>query len=347
MSALKKRKTVAKSPMVVTVTGGAGNIAYSLVFQIAHGMMLGLDQPIHLRLLEIPFCAEKLKGVVMELQDGAFPLLHSITGTVDPKEAFTDCEVALLVGARPRGKGMDRSDLLRINAPIFKAAGEALDTFASRDVKVLVVGNPANTNALLTMLNAPSLPRTAFSAMTRLDHQRMIGQLGLKLNVTADRIKNVVVWGNHSNTMYADCNHAVVTDYPTEGKETKVTEAIDDDAWIKGEFLTTVATRGAAIIKARELSSAASAASAALAHVRSWVLGTKEGEWVSMSVPSDGSYGIPEGIVYSFPVTCKDGNYSIVQGLAIDDFSREKIDATAAELLREREAVLAEDSAAV
>lgn len=328
-----------KRPVEVLVTGGAGNIAYAILFQIAQGAMLGQDQPINLRILDIPLMATKLDGVVMELVDGGFPLLHKITATTDYKVAFENIEVALLIGAAPRKQGMDRSDLLNANAKIFVGQGEALNKYAARNVKVLVVGNPANTNALITAANAPNLPVTAFTAMTRLDHQRMVGALSQRLNVIPERIRNVIVWGNHSNTQYDDVSHGTVQDLPRTGLNIPLSAAINNEAYVRGEFLKTVAERGGAIIKARGASSAASAAAAAVAHVRDWVLGTPEGEWVSMAVMSDGSYGVPKGLIFSFPCVCKNGQYEIVQNLPLSDFSKAKIAETTEELLSEKKAV--------
>ena len=320
-----------KKPVTVTITGAAGNIGYALAFRIASGQMLGADQPINLNLLEIPAAAAAVQGVVMELNDCAFLTLNKVTATDDARVAFKDCNVAMLVGARPRGPGMERKDLLLENAKIFSAQGKALDAVASRDVRVLVVGNPANTNALIAQRNAPSLPRGRFTAMTRLDHNRGLAQVSEKTGVELARIKKVTIWGNHSATQYPDLNHATVDGKPAMPQV--------GESWFKEHFIPTVQQRGAAVINARGTSSAASAACAALDHIHDWVLGTREGDWVSMGIPSDGSYGIPEGVVYSYPVTCKDGEYSIVQGLAVSDFSREKMTATHRELLEERDGV--------
>ncbi|SUO96284.1 malate dehydrogenase [Suttonella ornithocola] len=320
-----------KNPVRVTITGAAGNIGYAMAFRIAAGDMLGPDQPIILQLLEITPALDALKGVVMELNDCAFPLLKDIIATDDLSVAFKDTDYALLVGARPRGPGMERKDLLAANSAIFGPQGKALNDFASRDVKVLVVGNPANTNALIAQASAPGLDPKQFTAMTRLDHNRALSQLAEKTGTHTTGIKKMIIWGNHSSTQYPDLSHATV-----DGKAAK---DLVDDAWINESFIPVVQQRGAAIIKARGASSAASAASAAIDHMRTWALGTAEGDWVSMGIPSDGSYGIEPGIIYSYPVTCKDGKYEIVQGLEIDDFSREKMDATDKELREEREAV--------
>lgn len=320
-----------KPAVRVTITGAAGNIGYAMAFRIAAGDMLGPDQPIILQLLEITPALDALKGVVMELNDCAFPLLQEIIATDDLSVAFKDCDYAMLVGARPRGPGMERNDLLTANGAIFGPQGKAINNYASRDVKVLVVGNPANTNALIAQASAPDLDPKQFTAMTRLDHNRALSQLAEKTGTHTTEIKNMTIWGNHSSTQYPDLNHASVGGKPAT--------SLVDEAWIKEEFIPVVQQRGAAIIKARGASSAASAASAAIDHMRTWALGTAEGDWVSMGIPSDGSYGIEPGIVYSYPVTCKDGKYEIVQGLAIDAFSREKMDATAQELREERAAV--------
>jgi malate dehydrogenase len=320
-----------KKPVTITITGAAGNIGYALAFRVASGQMLGADQPINLNLLEIPAAAAAVQGVVMELNDCAFATLNKVTATSDAAVGFKDCNFALLVGARPRGPGMERKDLLLENAKIFSAQGKALEAVASRDVRVLVVGNPANTNSLIAQRNAPSLPRNRFTAMTRLDHNRGLAQLTEKTGAPLITVKKVIIWGNHSATQYPDLHHATVDGKP----------ALEwvDQSWFKDSFIPTVQQRGAAIIKARGTSSAASAAAAAIDHVHDWMLGTPSGNWVSMGVPSDGSYGIPEGVVYSYPVTCKSGEYSIVQGLAINDFSREKMQATHRELLEERDGV--------
>ena len=320
-----------KKPVTVTITGAAGNIGYALAFRVASGQMLGPDQPINLNLLEIPAANAAVQGVVMELNDCAFPTLNKVTATSDAAAAFKDCNFAMLVGARPRGPGMERKDLLLENAKIFSAQGKALDAVASRDVRVLVVGNPANTNALIAQRNAPSLPPNRFTAMTRLDHNRGLAQLTERSGAPLAEVKRVIIWGNHSATQYPDLNHATVRGVPA----LSVVEA----SWFKDTYIPTVQQRGAAVIKARGTSSAASAAAAALDHVHDWMLGTPPGDWVSMAVTSDGSYGNPEGVIYSHPVTCKNGEYSIVQGLEISDFSREKMQATHRELLEERDGV--------
>jgi len=320
------------TPVRVAVTGAAGQIGYSLLFRIASGAMLGPDTPVILQLLEITPALKALEGVKMELDDCAFPLLAGVVGTDDADKAFGDADVALLVGAMPRKAGMERADLLSANGGIFKPQGEALARSAKRDVKVLVVGNPANTNALIAQQNAKGLDAGRFTAMTRLDHNRAVTQIAQKLNQPVTAVKKMTIWGNHSATQYPDLFHCEVG-----GKNGY--QAVNDHAWVEGTFIPTVAKRGAAIIEARGLSSAASAANAAVDHIRSWHLGTAPGDWVSMAIPSDGSYGVPEGLISSFPCVCKDGQYSIVQGLDIDDFSRGKIDASNAELADERQAV--------
>jgi len=320
------------TPVRVAVTGAAGQIGYSLLFRIASGTMLGPDTPVALQLLEITPALGALEGVRMELDDGAFPLLSEIVCTDDPDTAFGDADVALLVGAMPRKAGMERSDLLSANGGIFKPQGESLSRAAKRDVKVLVVGNPANTNALIAQRNAADLDPGRFTAMTRLDHNRAKTQLAKRLDVPVTEIKKMTIWGNHSTTQYPDLFHCEVG-----GRNAY--EAVGDHEWYESTYIPTVAKRGAAVIDARGASSAASAASAAVDHIRDWTHGTAEGDWVSMAVPSDGSYGVPEGIISSFPCTCKDGSYEIVQGLDIDEFSRGKIDASAAELVSERDAV--------
>ncbi len=320
-----------KSPVRVTVTGAAGQIGYALLFRIASGAMLGDDQPVILQLLDITPAMEALEGVRMELDDCAFPLLAGITCTDDPNVAFAGSDYALLVGARPRGPGMERKDLLEANAAIFSVQGKALNDHASRDVKVLVVGNPANTNALITQRNAPDLDPRNFTAMTRLDHNRAMTQLAQKTGVTVNDVSHMTIWGNHSATQYPDLYNARVHD--TAAME------LTDQAWLEEHFIPTVQQRGAAIIKARGASSAASAANAAIDHMRSWALGTPAGDWVSMGVYSDGSYGIPEGLIYSFPCTCNAGDWAIVRDVEVNDFSRSKMDATAAELSEERDAV--------
>ena len=324
---------MAKAPMRVAVTGAAGQIGYSLLFRIANGDLLGKDQPVILQLLEIADekAQKALKGVIMEIDDCAFPLLAGVTAHSDPMTAFKDADVALLVGARPRGPGMERKDLLEANAQIFTVQGKALDAVASRNVKVLVVGNPANTNAYIAMKSAPNLPTKNFTAMLRLDHNRALSQIAAKINKPVTSIEKLTVWGNHSPTMYPDYRFATA-----DGKSVK--EAINDAVWNKDVFLPTVGKRGAAIIDARGVSSAASAANAAIDHVRDWVLGTN-GKWVTMGIPSDGSYGIPKDTIFGFPVTVENGEYKIVQGLEIDAFSQERIDLTLKELLEEREGV--------
>lgn len=323
-----------RTPVNVTVTGAAGQIGYALLFRIASGHLLGPDVPVRLRLLEIPQAVKAAEGTAMELDDCAFPLLSGIDITDDAKTAFDGVNVALLVGARPRTKGMERGDLLEANGGIFKPQGEAINAGAADDVRVLVVGNPANTNALIAQRHAPDVPAERFTAMTRLDHNRALSQLAKKLGVSVTDIKKLTIWGNHSATQYPDLFHAEV-------KGRNAAEAVNDQAWLENDFIPTVAKRGAAIIEARGASSAASAANAAIDHVHDWVNGTAEGDWVSMAVPSDGSYGVPEGLISSFPVTVTDGRYSIVQGLEIDDFSRARIDASVAELAEERDAVKA------
>jgi malate dehydrogenase len=321
-----------KDPVKVTVTGAAGQIGYAILFRIAAGEMLGRDTPVELSLLEIPEAVKAAEGTAMELDDCAFPLLQKIDVSDQPLDAFDNANIALLIGARPRSKGMERADLLEANGQIFKPQGEAIDKRAASDVKVLVVGNPANTNALIAMSHAPDVPGERFTAMMRLDHNRAIAQLANKLGVGVDLITNLTVWGNHSPTQYPDLTHARV-----EGKN--AWEVVDDEVWIAEEFIPRVAKRGAEIIEARGASSAASAASAAVDHVRDWVLGTRAGDRVSMAVPSDGSYEIPEGVVCGLPCTCADGEWEIVEGLDIDAFSRERIDASVTELQEERAAV--------
>lgn len=320
-----------KAPVRVSVTGAAGNISYGLLFRIAAGNMLGPDQPVILQLLEIPPAMNALQGVVMELNDCAFPLLQGIVATDDANVAFADSDFALLVGAMPRKKGMLRKDLLHANSEIFSAQGQALNNNAKPDCRVLVVGNPANTNALITAANAPNIKHGNITAMTRLDHNRAISQLADKTGTASNTISKMTIWGNHSATQYPDISQTLVGD--------QAAKSMVDDAWYRDKFIPTVQQRGAAIIEARGASSAASAANAAIDHIHSWMLGTAEGDWVSMAIPSDGSYGIPEGLIYSFPCTCDNGEYSIVQGLEIDEFSREKMDATAQELSEERDAV--------
>ncbi|MGY6652785.1 malate dehydrogenase [Amycolatopsis sp. TRM77291] len=321
-----------QAPVNVTVTGAAGQIGYALLFRIASGQLLGPDTPVKLRLLEIPQAVKAAEGTAMELEDGAFPLLSGIDIFDDPKQAFEGANVALLVGARPRAKGMERGDLLEANGGIFKPQGEAINAGAASDIKVLVVGNPANTNALIAQAHAPDVPAERFTAMTRLDHNRALAQLSKKLGVPVTELKKVAIWGNHSATQYPSIAHAEVSGKPA-------TEVITDQQWLADDFIPTVAKRGAAIIEARGLSSAASAASAAIDHVYTWVNGTPEGDWTSAAVVSDGSYGVPEGLISSFPVTAANGEYKIVQGLEIDDFSRARIDASVKELAEERDAV--------
>ena len=320
-----------KTPVNVSITGAAGQIGYALAFRVASGQMLGADQPVNLHLLEITPALGALQGVVMELNDCAFPTLNKIVATDDAKAAFKDCHVALLVGARPRGPGMERKDLLLANAQIFSAQGKALDAVADRNVRVLVVGNPANTNSLIAMKNAPSLNAKNFTAMVRLDHNRALSQLAEKTGTHVTQLKKVTIWGNHSATQYPDLHHATVNGKPAL--------SLIDEAWYKEQFIPVVQQRGAAIIKARGASSAASASSSAIDHIHDWVKGTPDGDWVSMGIPSDGSYGIPAGVIYGFPVTCRNGQYEIVQGLAINDFSRARMDATYKELLEERDGV--------
>ncbi len=319
-------------PVKVTVTGAAGQIGYAILFRIASGQMLGGETPVHLNLLEIPDALKAAEGTAMELGDCAFPLLAGIDIHDDAGAAFDGCSVALLIGARPRTKGMERSDLLEANGGIFKPQGEAINAGAADDVKVLVVGNPANTNCLIAMSHAPDVPRERFTAMTRLDHNRAIAQLASKLGVPVTEITNMTIWGNHSTTQYPDLVHARV------GGQS-AWDAVDDEAWVANEFIPRVAKRGAEVIEARGASSAASAAAAAIDHVRDWVLGTPEGDWVSMSVPSDGSYGVDEGLISGFPCTCSGGEWKLVEGLEIDDFSRQRIDNSVNELKEEREAV--------
>lgn len=320
-----------KAPVRVAVTGAAGQISYSLLFRVAAGEMLGKDQPVILQMLEITPALEALKGVAMELDDCAFPLLAGMVCTDDPNVAFKDADYALLVGARPRGPGMERKDLLEANAAIFSVQGKAINDHASRDIKVLVVGNPANTNALIAQRNAPDINPRQFTAMTRLDHNRALTQLGQKLDVSINNITKMTIWGNHSSTQYPDLFHALVNGEVAVDK-------VEQD-WYANDFIPTVQQRGAAIIKARGASSAASAANAAIFHMRDWALGTADNDWVSMGVYSDGSYGIEEGLMYSFPCTCSNGDWQIVQGLEIDGFSQEKMKATETELQEERDAV--------
>jgi len=324
---------MSKAPVRVAVTGAAGQIGYALLFRIASGQMLGPDQPVILQMLELPMekAQQALKGVMMELEDCAFPLLAGMVGTDDPKVAFKDASQALLVGARPRGPGMERKDLLLENAKIFTEQGAAIDSVAARDIRVLVVGNPANTNALIAMNTAKSLPREQFTAMMRLDHNRAISQLASRTGAAVTSIKNMVVWGNHSPTMYPDIRFATIDGKPAA-------DVVADENWYRNDYIPKVGKRGAAIIEARGLSSAASAANAAIDHMRDWNLGSN-GAWVTMGVVSDGSYDIPEGLIYGMPCTCADGKWEVVQGLEIDAFSREKMDATLKEITDERDAI--------
>ncbi|WP_154223178.1 malate dehydrogenase [Marinicella rhabdoformis] len=319
-----------KAPVRVVVTGAAGQIGYQLLFRIAAGNMLGPDQPVILHLLEIPPAMNAVQGVVMELEDCAFPLLHGVVATDDANVAFKDANYALLVGAMPRGPGMERSDLLQANAKIFSVQGKAMNDHASKDIKVLVVGNPANTNALIAQQNAPDINPAQFTAMTRLDHNRALAQLSGKLDVQTNDIKKMTIWGNHSSTQYPDVSQVLING--------EAMSDVDQD-WYVNDFIPTVQQRGAAIIKARGASSAASAASSAIDHMRNWALGTNEGDWVSMAIPSDGSYGIAPGIIFSYPVTCANGTYTIVQDLPVNEFSQSRIDATEEELREERAAV--------
>jgi malate dehydrogenase len=319
-----------KQPVRVAITGAAGQIAYSLIFRVASGDLLGKDQPVILHLLDIPDMLEKLKGTVMEVDDCAFPLVRGVVASGKPEEAFENVKYALLVGARPRGPGMERKDLLTANAAIFSVQGKALSDKADRDVRVLVVGNPANTNALITASNARKLDPRQIHAMVRLDHNRALSQLAAKTGAHPSDIDKMIIWGNHSSTQYPDISHCVVGGKPAK--------TLVDQAWVEKDFIPTVQQRGAAVIKARGLSSAASAASAAIDHVRDWALGSN-GKWVSMAVPSDGSYGIRPGVVYGYPCTTKNGQYEIVQGLSVDEFSRKRMDATDQELREERSAI--------
>ena len=320
-----------KTALNVAITGAAGQIGYALAFRVASGALFGPDQPVNLHLLEITPALPQLQGVLMELSDCAFPTLQKIVATDDAKVAFRDCHAALLVGARPRGPGMERKDLLLANAQIFSAQGKALNEAADRNVKVLVVGNPANTNALIARANAKDLNPRNFTAMTRLDHNRALSQLAEKTGTHVNSIQRMIIWGNHSATQYPAVSHALVSGKPAK--------SLVDQAWLESTFIPVVQQRGAAIIKARGASSAASAASAAIDHVRDWFRGSATGDWLSMAVPSDGSYGIPEGVIYSYPVTTKNGDYQIVPGLSIDEFSRKRMDATLAELREERDGV--------
>ncbi len=315
-------------PVRVAITGAAGQIGYQLIFRIASGQLLGADRPVSLHLLEITPALGALDGVVMELRDCAFPLLHDVVATDKPEEAFDGVDFALLVGARPRGPGMERKDLLSANAAIFSVQGKAMNDHANSGVRVLVVGNPANTNALIASSNAPKLDPRQFTAMTRLDHNRAISQLAAKTGCHSTDVRRMTIWGNHSTTQYPDLGHSTVAGRPAK--------ELVDDGWVRDTFIPTVQKRGGAIIKARGASSAASAASAAINHIHTWVHGTADGDWVSMAIPSNGSYGVREGVFYSYPVTCKDGSYEVVQGLDVDDFSRQKMQATEEELFEER-----------
>jgi malate dehydrogenase len=323
---------VTDSPIRVAVTGAAGQIGYAILFRIASGQLLGPDTPVHLSLLEIPAALKAVEGTAMEIDDCAFPLVAGVDITDDPNKAFDGASVALLIGARPRTKGMERSDLLEANGGIFKPQGKALNDHAASDIKVLVVGNPANTNCLIAKSNAPDIPAERFTSMMRLDHNRAIAQLAAKAGATVSDITNMTVWGNHSPTQYPDIFNAKV-----KGKN--AAEAVNDQEWLESDFLPTVQKRGAAVIEARGASSAASAANAAVDHVHDWVMGTADGDWVSMGIPSEGSYGIPEGVIFGFPVTCSGGSYEIVQGLDLNDFSKARLDVTVNELEDERETV--------
>jgi malate dehydrogenase len=323
---------VTDTPKVVAVTGAAGQIGYAILFRIASGQLLGLETPLHLSLLEVPDALKAVEGTAMELDDCAFPLLRAVNISDDPNKAFDGANAAVLVGARPRSKGMERSDLLEANGGIFKPQGKALNDHAAADIRVLVVGNPANTNCLIAKSNAPDIPSERFSAMTRLDHNRAIGQLAHKTGAAVKDITNMTIWGNHSTTQYPDIFHAKVAGQ-------SAAESINDQAWLENEFIPTVQKRGAAVIEARGASSAASAANAAVDHVHDWVVGTPQGDWVSMAIPSDGSYGVQEGLISSFPVTCSNGSYEIVQGLELSGFSKSRIEVTVKELQDERDAV--------
>jgi malate dehydrogenase len=323
---------VTDSPVRVAVTGAAGQIGYAILFRIASGQLLGPDTPVHLSLLEIPQALKAVEGTAMEIDDCAFPLVAGVDITDDPNKAFDGASVALLIGARPRSKGMERSDLLEANGGIFKPQGKALNDHAASDIKVLVVGNPANTNCLIAKSHAPDIPAERFTSMMRLDHNRAIAQLAAKAGATVSDVTNMTVWGNHSPTQYPDIFHAKV-------KGQNAAEVVADQEWLEGDFIPTVQKRGAAVIDARGASSAASAANAAVDHVRDWVRGTPDGDWVSMGIPSDGSYGVGEGVIFGFPVTCSGGAYEIVQGLELNDFSKARLDVTVKELEDERETV--------
>jgi len=325
-----------KQPVRVLITGAAGQIGYPLTFEIAKGNMFGPNQPVILHLLDIEPCMVALGGVVMEIEDCALPLVKGVVATSDLKTAFDKVDYVLMVGAMPRKEGMERKDLLKANCGIFKVQGKAINDFASRNVKVLVVGNPANTNALICQTSAPDIPKENFTALTRLDQNRATGLLSRRLNVPVENVRNVIIWGNHSKTQYPDINHGHVAGE----KKQPLKEAVNDNAFVQGEFVSTIQTRGAAVIAARKASSAASAAKAIVDHMRDWVLGTSEGTYVSMGVTSDGSYGIAKGVIYSFPVTTSNGTYEIVKGLTVDDFSRKLMDETAKELFEEREEAL-------
>lgn len=324
---------MAKEPVKVLVTGAAGQIGYALVPMIARGIMLGPDQPVILHLLDIPPAQEALKGVAMELTDAAFPLLQGVVATTDVAEACSGVKIAVMVGGFPRKEGMERKDVMSKNVSIYKSQATALEEHADKDVKVVVVANPANTNAVILKEFAPKIAPENITALTRLDHNRALGQISERTSIPVSAVRNAIIWGNHSSTQYPDVNHATVL---VDGVWTPARKIVNDDAWLDGDFIKTVQQRGAAIIKARKLSSALSAASSACDHIRDWVLGTPEGTWVSMGVISDGSYGAPEGVVYSYPVTCAGGKWSIVQGLSIDENSRNKMDVTAAELVEEK-----------
>jgi len=328
------------APIVVCVTGAAGQIAYSLLFGIANGEVFGKDQEVILQLLDIVPAMEVLGGVKMELEDCALPLLKGILVTADPKQSFKNADVAILVGAMPRKQGMERKDLLKANATIFKEQGLAINEVAKKDIKILVVGNPANTNAMICMHYASSIPRENFTALTRLDQNRAKSQIALLLGVGVERVKNVTIWGNHSATQYPDVSHAYIQDFPSQGQKTPVESAVNDEVWLHGDFIKTIQQRGAAVIAARKLSSAMSAAKAIIDHLRDWWQGTPEGEYASMGVAADGSYGIKPGVIFSYPLTCHKGTYKIVQGLPISSFSQQLLDATAAELYSEREDAL-------
>jgi malate dehydrogenase len=323
---------VTDSPVRVAVTGAAGQIGYAILFRIASGQLLGPDTPVHLSLLEIPAALKAVEGTAMEIDDCAFPLVAGVGITDDPNKAFDGASVALLIGARPRTKGMERGDLLEANGGIFKPQGKALNDHAASDIKVLVVGNPANTNCLIAKSHAPDIPAERFTSMMRLDHNRAIAQLAAKAGATVSDITNMTVWGNHSPTQYPDIFHAKV-------KGQNAAEVVSDQEWLENDFLPTVQKRGAAVIEARGASSAASAANAAVDHVHDWVMGTPEGDWVSMGIPSDGSYGVDEGVIFGFPVTCSGGSYEIVQGLDVNDFSKSRLDVTVNELQDERDTV--------